>query len=134
MKNTVLDFSLKVWQTSNMSSFEEVRKSVAAAGGVETFEAWELRDALEAGRLTRRINGMISETLRSYGLGHVPFDPDDLPTNQYELVRVYDATLPVGKAIEAAHKPGQENDRLLKESVKGDAAQILAQIRALVEE
>ncbi|OZF42075.1 hypothetical protein CH292_26645 [Rhodococcus sp. 14-2470-1a] len=77
---------------------------------------------------------MISEALRSYGLGHVPFDPEALPTNQYALVRVYDATAPVGKAIESAHLPGDENDRLLRESVKGDAAQILSKIRALVEE
>lgn len=117
-----------------MTSFEQIKKDVANAGGVLTFEAWELRDALEAGRLTRRINGMISEVLRSYGLGHVPIDPDDLPTNQYELVRVYDATLPVGKAIAAAHLPGKENDRLLMESIEGNAAQILDQIRALVEE
>lgn len=117
-----------------MSSFDDIKKIVMDEGGVFTFQAWELREALGAGRLTPRINGMISETLRSYGLGHVPFDAESLPTNQYGAVRVYDATAPVGKAIAAAHIPGEENDRLLKESIKGDAAQILAQIRALVEE
>ena len=133
-EKSYIAFFIALCHHLGMNSFEEVREAVSDAGGVLTFEAWELRDALEAGRLTRRINGMISETLRSYGLGHVPFKVDDLPTNQYGSVRVYDATLPVGKAIEAAHLPGKENDRLLKESVKGDAAQILAQIRALVEE
>ena len=134
MKKLFVDFSLNMLYVSFMTSFDDIRKHVADEGGVATFEAWELRDALQAGRLTRRINGMISETLRSYGLGHVPIDPEDLPTNQYESVRVYDATLPVGKAIEAAHTPGEANDRLLKESIKGDAARILAQIRALVED
>lgn len=117
-----------------MTNFDDIKKTVQGAGGVATFEAWELREAIGAGRLTLRINGMISETLRSFGLGHVPFDPEALPTNQYGAVRVYDATAPVGKAIVAAHVPGEENDRLLRESVTGDAAQILDQIRALVEE
>ncbi len=112
----------------------DIRKAVQDAGGVLTFEAWELRDAIDAGRLTLRINGMISETLRSYGLGHVPARPEDLPTSQYELVRVYELGTALGKVIAAAQDPGEENDRLLIESVDGRSADLVARMRALVAE
>ncbi|ETD30961.1 hypothetical protein W823_21705 [Williamsia sp. D3] len=112
----------------------DIKKAVQGAGGVMTFQAWELRDAIAAGRLTPRINGMISETLKSYGLGHVPADPDLLPTSQYEFVRVYDLGTSVGKVIAAAQAPGEANDRLLIESVDGDAADLVARVRAIVAE
>lgn len=117
-----------------MTNMNDIKKAVENAGGVLTFEAWELRDAIAAGRLTPRINGMISESLKSYGLGHVPADPNLLPTSQYEPVRVYDMGTSVGKVIAAAQTPGETNDRLLIESVDGDAADLVARVRALVAE
>lgn len=115
-------------------TFDDIKQEVEDNGGVITLQAWELREAQGAGRLTDRINGEISESLRRRGLGHVPFYPEDLPTSQYENVRVYDATSALGKVIEAAHTPGEDEDHTLREGVDGDAAGLLNQIRALVAE
>lgn len=121
---------------SNMASktFDDIQQEVADNGGVITVQAWQLREAQGAGRLTERINGEISESLRRRGLGHVPFRPENLPTSQHARVRVYDATSALGKVIEAAHNPGTDEDNMLREAVDGEAAGLLSQIRALVAE
>ncbi|WP_226435601.1 hypothetical protein [Rhodococcus yananensis] len=115
-------------------TFDDLQQEVADNGGVITVQAWQLREAQGAGRLTERINGEISESLRRRGLGHVPFRPEDLPTSQHARVRVYDATSALGKVIEAAHNPGTDEDNTLREAVDGEAAGLLSQIRALVAE
>ena len=115
-------------------SFDEIKAEVDAGGGVTTVLAWQLREAVGAGRLTERINSMISNELAARGLGHVPFDPAHLPTSQHEWVRVFDKTTSLGKVIEAAHKPGDQQDARLREAINDEAAGLLEQIRALVAE
>jgi len=116
------------------AEFKALRDSVQQAGGVQTVYASELRDAIGAGRLTQGVNSKISDELRAQGLGHVPHDPEDLPTSQWELVRLYDLGSAVGKVVLAAQLPGEANDRTLIESVTGDAADILEKVRVLVAE
>lgn len=116
------------------NGFDALAEEVRSNGGVITVEASRLREAQGAGRLTQRINEEISEALRRRGLGHVPFWPEDLPTSQYQNVRVYDATSALGKIIEAAHTPGEDEDLTLREGIDGEAAGLLGQIRALIAE
>lgn len=116
------------------ATFDEIKQEVDADGGVTTVYAWQLREAVAAGRLTERINGRISDELAARGLGHVPYDVAHLPLSQYELVRVYDKTSSLGKVIEAAHKPGEQADARLREAINSEAAGLLEQIRALVSE
>lgn len=115
-----------------METFEQIKDEVDNNGGIITIEAWRLRDAAGAGRLTQRINVNISDGLRQRGLGHVPFRAEDLPTYQNGQVRVFDSTTAVGKVIQAAHETGENNDEILRESVDGGAANILEQVRVLV--
>jgi hypothetical protein len=115
-------------------TFDEIKAAVDASGGVITLAAWQLREAVGAGRLTERINGKISEELAARALGHVPIDTRDMPTNQYEHVRVYDKTTTLGKVIEAAHSPGEQHDTRLREAINEEAANLLEQIRSLVAE
>lgn len=115
-----------------MKSWDDIKKDVASNGGVSTFEAWVLRDAQGAGRLTERINGNILDSLRSRGLGAVPGEAYLMPTNQMELVRVYDATSVIGKVIEAALTPGRSQDEFLVETIDTGSAVILKQVRDLV--
>ncbi|WP_124393135.1 hypothetical protein [Rhodococcus wratislaviensis] len=116
------------------TTFDSIAENVRANGGVITVKASQLREAQGAGRLTQRINEEISEALRRRGLGHVPFYSEDMPTSQYEQVRVYDATSALGKIIEAAHTPGDDEDLTLREGIDGEAAGLLSQIRALIAE
>ena len=117
-----------------MENFDRIKDEVNNAGGVLTLQAWRLRDAVGAGRLTERINASISKELRSRGLGHVPFQVEHLPTYQDQEVRVFDATTSLGRVISAAHEPGADTDALLRESVNGEASNILEQVRILVSE
>lgn len=119
---------------ADAASFEGIKEEVDANGGVTTVFAWQLRDALGAGRLTERINGRISDELATRGMGHIPYDVSALPLTQNGLVRVYDATSSLGKVIEAAHKPGEQADVRLREAINSEAAGILEQIRAIVSE
>lgn len=115
-------------------TWDEIRDAVDAGQGVATLWALSLRNAYGAGRLTLRINGEISSELRARGLGHVPSEIGHLPTEQWEWVRVYDSTKPIGRIIEAAQRPGEQDDQRLREGINGDAADILKAVRALVAE
>ena len=116
------------------NAYQAIADRVRENGGVITVDAWELREAQGAGRLTNRINEEISNALRQRGLGHVPYYAFDLPTSQNEQVRVFDATSALGKVIVAAHEPGEEFDAELREGVNGEAADLLNQIRNLIAE
>ena len=68
------------------------------------------------------------------GLGHVP---QDLPSNQNELVRVYKHGTPVGDLIKTVLTPGGQNDVKLSEqfsSTSPNYVDIIEKIRELVSE
>ncbi len=119
---------------SESATWDEIKDEVDENGGVITVYAWRLREAQGAGRLTLRINGQISDSLAARGLGHVPFEVAKLPTNQNDLVRIYDRTKPLGKVIESAHVPGDDHDERLREAINDEAVDILRQVRDLVAE
>lgn len=114
------------------SSYEEIKQLVEEGGGIATVYAWSLREAQGAGRLTVGIMQKISKSLGNRGLGHVPYNPSQLPTGQWDLVRIFDKASQLGEVIVAAHEPGEEHDTVLREAVKGDARAVLEQVRDLV--
>ncbi|WP_157509237.1 hypothetical protein [Luteipulveratus halotolerans] len=117
-----------------MTTYEEIKGFVDAGGGVATFAAGELREAQGAGRLTERINEGILRSLNALGMGAVPNEAYLMPTSQHDEVRVYDKASSIGRIIEAALAPGDENDRYLVETIDTTAADIVEQIRRLVAE
>lgn len=125
---------LRSYELSKNSTWDGIKADVDEHGGVVTVSAWRLRDAQGAGRLTERINGQISESLAARGLGHVPFNVEDMPTYQNEQVRIYDRTTALGKVIESAHLPGDDHDERLREAINAEAVDILRQVRDLVAE
>lgn len=113
-------------------TYDEIEKSVRANGGVESFRAWQLREAQEAGRLTQRINQNILRSLEGRGLGAIPSNSEAMPTSQGEWVRVYAKDTPLGRVLEAAMRPGEIEDEVLREGVDGAAAKMVEQIREIV--
>lgn len=113
------------------TSYEEIGKLVDVGDGVTTVEAWQLRIAEGAGRLTTGINKKISKSLSDRGYGHVPFKAEDLPTSAGEQVRVYNLASAVGEIITAAHNVGETADEKLRD-VNGVAASLLDQVRTLL--
>lgn len=114
------------------STYDEIKQLVVDSGGIATIRAASLRDAQGAGRLSTGIMQRISKSLANRGLGHVPHDPAQLPTDQWEKVRVFDRASQIGEVIVAAHEPGEEQDILLREAVRGDARALLEKVRDLV--
>lgn len=113
-------------------TYDEIKAAVDEGKGVVTVYAGSLREAEGAGRLTQRINANISKSLHSRGLGHVPFDAAHLPTSQWDQVRVYDRTSPIGEVIAAAHEVSEDMDARLREAVNGDATALLEQVRSIL--
>ena len=114
------------------NSYDEIKEHVEHGKGVATVYAASLRDAEGAGRLTSSINVKISRSLEQRGLGHVPFAASALPTSQWDLVRVFDKTSPLGQVLLAAHTVGEDSDERLRETVDGQAAVLLDQVRTLL--
>jgi hypothetical protein len=113
-------------------TFDDIKKLVDEDGGVTTVDAADLRDAQGAGRLSTGIMKKISKNLANRGLGHVPYDAEQLPTGQWEQVRVFNRASQVGEVLIAAHEPGEEGDAILREAVTGDARRLLEQVRDLI--
>lgn len=113
-------------------TFEGIEAFVRANGGVASFRAWQLRDAQGAGRLTQRINQNILRSLAGRGLSAIPGTADSMPTSQGEWVRIYATNTPLGRVLEAALQPGEDEDEVLREGVDGAAAKMVEQIREIV--
>lgn len=114
---------------SRINSFDDLDDQIENGDGVTTVTMEELRDAYGVGKLGVLVRKGISEKLRSRGLGHLP---QSLPAYQEESARVYRVGSPVGRLLEAAQKPGVDNDEILREAAGGEAADLLRQIRELV--
>lgn len=110
-------------------SFKRLASEVMGAGGLMVCTMERLRDAYDAGRLGAHVRSGISDKLREHGLGHLP---GELPANQHEEVRLFAASRPIGKLIEAVLSPSQEGDRLLRETAGTDARETIQRIRELV--
>jgi hypothetical protein len=117
-----------------MTSWNEIKNAVEKNGNVLTVTMEKLRDAHGAAKLGVHVRREISSALAGMGLGHVP---QELPSYQHELVRLYKNGTPVGELIATVLTPGQQNDSKLIEQFGGggvDYAGIVQKIRELVGE
>lgn len=117
-----------------MTTYEDISRKVEEKGGVATFHAQALREAQGAGRLTERINSEIQRSLLGMGLATVPNAAYLMPTNQWDVVRVYKVDSSVGRVIDAilsldSLDRAEEADALIVSSVGGNATQLLQKIR-----
>ncbi|MGH7932163.1 MAG: hypothetical protein ACREQN_03240 [Candidatus Binataceae bacterium] len=80
------------------------------------------------------VRAEISSALAGMGLGHIP---QELPSYQHELVRVYKNGTPIGDLIAIVLTPGPQNDNKLSAQFRNggvDYAAIVQKIRELVAE
>lgn len=97
---------------------------------VLTVEMRLLRDVHDVGRLGKHVRENISKKLNGVGLGHFP--KDELPSSQYNDVRLYRLGSPAGSLIEAVVEPGEENDREIQKAVNSDARETIERVKELV--
>lgn len=117
-----------------MASWTEIKEAVEKNGNVLTVTMEQLRDAHGTAKLGVHVREEISSALAGMGLGHIP---EELPSYQHELVRVYKNGTPIGELIATVLKPGQQNDSKLIAQFGGprvDYAAIVEKIRELVAE
>jgi hypothetical protein len=117
-----------------MATWTEIKERVEKNGNVLTLTMEELRDACGAAKLGVHVRAEISSTLAGMGLGHIP---QELPTYQHELVRLYKNGTPVGDLIVTVLTPGQQNDGKLTGQFaagKVDYAAVVQKIRDLLGE
>ncbi|HWB08630.1 MAG TPA: hypothetical protein VG826_05375 [Pirellulales bacterium] len=115
-------------------SYEDLRKEVEDNGGVLTCTMEQLRNAHGSLKLGSNVRMDIHDRLIGMGLGHVP---EELPTYQENLVRLYQLGTPAAKIIQAVLKPGPDGDARIKDlsgETGSNYADIIAKIRELVEE
>jgi len=94
-----------------------------------TLDMGALRELHGAGKLGVHVRSGISDKLRQNGIGHYP---SELPTYQWDQVRLYKQGTPVGRVIEAVFTVGEDGDAILRESAGSDADEILVRVRELV--
>ena len=115
-----------------MASWDEIKHKVEQNGNVVTFTMEELKNAHGASRLGVNVREEISKTLAGMGLGHVP---EQLPTYQNELVRLYKKGTPAGDLITTVLTPGEQSDTKLVQqfsSTGTDYAAIVQKIKEII--
>lgn len=117
-----------------MASWIEIKESVERNGNLMTVTMEQLRDAHGTAKLGVNVRAQISSALAGMGLGHIP---QELPSYQHELVRIYKNGTPIGELITTVLTPGQQNDNKLSTQFGDgsvDHAAIVQKIRELVTE
>jgi hypothetical protein len=110
-------------------NYEELRQTVAAEGGLHTVDMGTLRDIQGAGRLGIHVRDSITRSLESHGMGHIP---GDLPSNQYDEVRLYLLGGPIADIVKAVLSPSAKGDEALRAVGGSEAQEQLRMIREIV--
>jgi hypothetical protein len=108
---------------------KRLKARVDENGGVIAVQMEELRDGFGWRRLGPHVAERISDKLAGVGLGHAP---DPLPEVRWERTLLFTLGSDIGRVIGAVLDPDENGAALLREKIGGEAAEMLAQIRALV--
>lgn len=110
-------------------TYDELRNKVSEQGGVLTVTMGTLRDAHGAGKLGSTVRENITKELRSRGLNHAY---EELPSYQSDKVRLWLMGTPAGDLIEAVYNESAGTDKMIRDAVQSDAADVLEKVRELV--
>lgn len=112
--------------------YKDLAARVEAAGDVLSLEMGELRDVNGSGKLGVHVVAGIVEELEGVGLGAWPAN---LPTDQWQKVRVFRKGTQVARIIAAVQKCDEENDKTLRRYADRDRAErTLRKIRELLDD
>jgi len=115
--------------TPPLKTYADLAEATTAQGGVVNIEMMKLRDIHGAGKLGVHVAQNISDKLNSLGMGH---QPEVLPQQQSEQVRIFIRGSAVGKLIEAARTIDSGSNRILREAANNEDSQVVKKIRELV--
>ncbi|MEV6007347.1 hypothetical protein AB0M29_11115 [Streptomyces sp. NPDC051976] len=112
-----------------MSAFDSLRGEVEGNGGLHVVDMGTLRQLQGAGRLGVHVRDAITRALESHGMGHIP---GELPSNQYDEVRLYLLGSPIADIVKAVLSPNAKGDEALRSVGTSEAQEQLRQIREIV--
>ncbi|MBW0115339.1 hypothetical protein [Pseudonocardia abyssalis] len=112
-----------------MTGYDVLRQQVEQGGGLLLTTMEVLRDAHGYGKLGVHVRKAIHDALAANGLGHLP---QEMPTYQYEEVRLFRLGTPIADTINAVLHPSEGGDQVLRQSAGSEAQDVLKQIRQLV--
>ena len=112
-----------------VQTYADLKAYIRDRGGLANVGMFRLRDIHGAGKLGVHVVASISERLSAQGLGH---QPEALPSDQNEIVCVYELGSTVGRVFNATRTVNNENTRFLRELANNDAADQVKRIREIV--
>lgn len=92
-----------------------IKEEVEKNDGVLTVTMEKLRTVHGSKKSGVNVRAEISETLAGMNIAHIP---QELPSNQKELVRLYKKDTPMGNLIDTVLQPSERNDGELREQIK----------------
>lgn len=108
---------------------EALRDAVIASGDVLTVRVGDVRDAFGYGRLGILVRDEIAKKLSGLGIA---IYPAEVPDWQEKPIRLYRMGQPVADLIDAVLNPSPSHDDEIRSATRGEAADVLNQVRALV--
>lgn len=115
---------------NEFETYDQLNEIVDQNDGVVTVQMYHLRQAHDADRLGSLVRENISKRLQSKGLAHYP---DELPSSQHDMARIYRLGTPVGDLIQAVLTPGEGHDETIRKAVSAEAQKALARIKEAIE-
>lgn len=112
-----------------VKTYDDLENTVDQDGGIKSFSMKKLRDVHGAGKLGVHVVLGISNELDSRGLSHYP---TELPTDQWEMVKIYRKNSTVGKFMTAALSVDETSNKIIRQLCASEADKILQRIRELV--
>lgn len=111
-----------------MDQWEELKKEVKENGNVLTVSMQRLREIAGKSKLGTIVINDISRSLDGIGLGHVP---EELPSSQHDLVRLYQKGSDIGDLIKTILTPGELGDKRLKQNSVNTSMQYIDMIEKI---
>jgi hypothetical protein len=120
---------MPIVRRKKIETYDDVEEAVDQAGGVKSFYMHTLRDVHGAGKLGIHIVSGISSELDSRGLAHFP---QNLPTEQWEMAKIYRKNGTVGKLMAAVLSVDEKSNSVIRQLCSSEADKIVQRIRELV--
>ncbi|WP_156369028.1 hypothetical protein [Methylobacterium sp. Leaf100] len=113
----------------DFNTYAEMDRLLLENGNIITCPMASLRDAHGAGKLGVNVINNISGALAHRGVGHLP---QDLPQNQWSMVRLYKKGTSISELIDAVYEVGEANDSKIRELANSTAIEDLRRVREIV--
>ncbi len=94
------------------ATYSDIKQGLQDCGGISRIAMWQLREANGNTRLGTNVTNEIGQKLRRKGIGYI----NQLGLGQYDEVRLYLISSPIGSIIEALDDLSPAADQILADA------------------